>query len=161
MRCDQRFTIRAPLCSNSSEQQAKVFVNLSGRCHRRPGVGIAMVLADSNRRRDPVDSINIRSWQLIQVLPRPSGKAFDVATLAFGVQCVERETAFPGTADTSHDRQLPQRDADIDILEIMNAYPTRFDVFGHGSELRPRHRQSGPPCLRREVRRSTAVATAS
>ena len=77
---------------------------------------------------------------LTQKLPGISGHGFHIATLSFGVQCIERQTGFAGATGAAADRHLFAGQFDGDVLEIvllgaLDAGHTFFDtaaVYGLG-----------------------------
>ena len=80
-----------------------------------------------NRRGKPFDEIDVRFFHLIEELPRVSGEAFHVAPLAFGIERIEGERRFSGTAQAGNDHQLLPRQFHVEILQIVLARTTDLD----------------------------------
>ena len=68
--------------------------------------------------------------KLIKKLARVDRQAFNLLTLPFGVERVERQRAFPTAASSSDHNELIARDLDIDVLEVVG--PRTDDANGVG-----------------------------
>src|SRR5262249_48975805 len=65
----------------------------------------------------------------VEELPHVRAKCFDVTSLAFGVNRLERQTRFATAAGASDDRQFPERKIDIDPFQIVLARPTNLNLI--------------------------------
>jgi hypothetical protein len=83
--------------------------------------------------------VDLRAFELSEELARVGAQRLDVAALAFGVEGVEREARFPGSARTREDDELPLRDRDVVDGQVVFARPRHFDEVGLvGSADHPR-----------------------
>jgi hypothetical protein len=114
------------------EQQAEVVVNLGDRADGRTRVGSSGLLLDGNRRRQPVDEIDVRLLHLLEELPRVRGERLDVAALPFGVDCVEGKRGLARPRQARDDDELVAREIDVDVLEVVDAgAPHRDPIVRH------------------------------
>jgi len=84
-----------------------------------------------DRGRDSIDTVKVGSVHLFQELSGIGGERLDIASLALGINGVERQTRLAGTAHAAYDSQLIARYIDIDILEVMNAYAAKTNFVIH------------------------------
>ena len=103
------------------EEQAQVVVNFRGRGDRRTRIARGIFLADGDGRSDAGDFVDVGLLHALQKLAGVRGKRLDVAALPFGVDGVEGERGFAGTADAGDHRDGVVRDFDADVLEIVDA----------------------------------------
>jgi len=68
--------------TGAAEQQAQIVLNLGDGADRGARVVAGGFLIDRDRRRQPLDRIDIRLVDLAEELPRIRRQAFDVAALA-------------------------------------------------------------------------------
>ena len=134
--------------SQAGHEQPQIVVDLRHGRHGAAGIGVTGPLVDADRRLQALDQVDIRTFHLVQELPRVDRQAFQVLPLAFGVQRVERQAALARTAGTGNHHQLIPRDIDVHVLQVVHARaadPDRFlgidgrnqGRYGHGP------RQSG------------------
>src|SRR5581483_4374491 len=91
-------------------------------------------LANRDGRADADDFVNVGLVHAFEELPRVGRQALDVTPLAFGVDGVKGERRFARAADTGYDRQLVDRNLDVDVLQVVNASATHADnLFSHYS----------------------------
>ena len=121
--------VRAP---HARVQQPHVVVNLRRRADGRSRITDAVFLADGDRRRDAVDAIDVGLLHPLEELAGVGGERFDVPPLALRVNRVEGERRLPRAADAGHDDQLPERQGQVDILEIMRARAAHDEIGGFG-----------------------------
>ena len=88
---DRHMARRAMRLADSGEEHTKVIVDLRLGGDRRARVAAGGPLLDRNGRREPFDRIDVGLLQAVQELPRVGGEAFDVATLPFRVERIERQ----------------------------------------------------------------------
>jgi hypothetical protein len=92
-------------------------------------------LLDGDGGRDAFDGIDIRFVHAVEELPDVRRKSFHVTALAFGVERVEGEGGLARTGGTRDDGQFPERDFQIEILEVVLAAAVEADgrrVFSVG-----------------------------
>ena len=127
--------------AHASEQQAQVVINLSYGTNRRPGILGRRLLIDRHGRRQAVNRIQIRLIHLAQKLARIAGKALDIATLALGIDGIERQRTLTRTGKAGNDHELVARNRDIDIAQVVLTRTANNDrSIRHGSSLPPTHR---------------------
>ena len=121
LRGDRPAAVEAVRLADPRPQQAQVVVDLGDRADRRPRVARGGLLVDRDRRRQPLDRVDVRLVHLTEELPRVGGQRLDVAALPLGVDRVEgqRRLARPRQARDDHER-LARKD-DRDVLEIVLA----------------------------------------
>jgi hypothetical protein len=118
---DRAPTLRAMGRAGARVQQAQVVVDLRDRADGRPRIVPSRLLLDGNRRREPLNGVDIGLLHKAQELSRVCGKRFDVAALPFGVNGVEGERGLAGAGQARDDRQPITRDRDVDVLEVVLA----------------------------------------
>src|SRR5260370_1418435 len=82
---------RAERAPSAGVQQTEVIVDFRRRGDCRSRIASRVLLLDRNGRSDPRDFIDVRFLETLQKLARVSGKRFDVAALAFRIDCVKRQ----------------------------------------------------------------------
>ena len=114
----------------------QVVIDFRDRSYGRAGCLDRILLFDRNRRRDSADRIDLRFVHPVKELPGVGGKGFDVASLPFGIESLESEARFSRAARPCHDSEFPNRNIDIDTLEVVLPRSTNFDLrVGKGSCL--------------------------
>jgi release factor glutamine methyltransferase len=78
-------------------------------------------LLNGYRRWNTANIVHARLVHAIEKLPHVRAERFDVAALAFRVNCLERQTRFAAAARTRDDRQFSQWKIDIDPFKIVLA----------------------------------------
>ena len=91
LRRERLTVVRAARLADAREQQAQVVVDFGDRADGRARVVRRRFLFDRDRRRQPFDVVDVGLFHHRQELPRVRRQRFDVATLAFRVQRIERE----------------------------------------------------------------------
>ena len=112
-------------------QQTQVVVNLGDRADGGSRIVARALLLDRNRRREPLDGIDVRLPHLFQKLAGIGGERFDIASLPFGVNRVEGQGRLARPAQAGDDDELVPRDLDIEILEIVLPRPFDDDGIAH------------------------------
>src|SRR5205807_3636357 len=110
--------------TNGGKENAEVIVNLGRGRDCRSWIGAGAALLDRDGRRKSFDEIDVRFFHLVEELPRISGETFHVTALALGVERVEGERRFPGTAQTGDDHQLLPWNFHVKVLQIVLARTT-------------------------------------
>ena len=86
-----RAVVRAVLHADAGVQQAQVVVDLGDRADGRSRVAARRLLVDRDRRRQPLDDVDVGLVHLPEELAGVRTERLDVAALAFGVDGVEGE----------------------------------------------------------------------
>ncbi len=125
------------------EQQLQVVVELGHGADGRARGPHRIGLIDGDRGRDPVDATAIVEPGLVhpvEELARVGGKRLDVAALPLAVHGVEGERGLAGPAYPGDDMQLPERQVEIDALEVVlpGAADADGGTGGHGCSARAR-----------------------
>ena len=111
--------LRAVRRADGAIDHAQVIVNFrdgaDGRARRARGG----LLLDGDRRRKPLDGIDLRPLHLVEKLAGVGRKRFDIAPLALGVKRVERERGFPGAGKPGDDRKRVARNLQADVLQVV------------------------------------------
>ena len=110
------------------EENAQVIVNLRRRGHDRARIAAGRPLLDGNRRRQPLDLVDIRLLQLVEELPRVRRQRFDIFALPLGIHRIERQRRFPASRQAGDDHDLIARNVHVEILEIV--LPRAADADG-------------------------------
>ena len=124
--------IRAIGRASAGKQQTQVIVDLSHRAYGGARVVAGGFLFDADRGRQAFDQIDIGLVEPAQELARVGGQAFYVATLAFGIQGVKRQTRLTRTRQTGDHDQLVAWNIEVDVLQVVRAGTTNADVAHRG-----------------------------
>ena len=116
-------------------EQAQVVVDLGRRRDDRAGIAARGPLLDRDRRREPLDVVDLGLLQLAEELAGIGREALDIAPLPLGIERVEGQRRLARAAQAGDDRQPVPRDADVDVLEIVLARALDQDVVLHGGAL--------------------------
>ena len=123
--------------ADGREKQPQVIVDLGRRGDRRARVRRAGVLFEGDGRREALDEIDVRLFELVEELPGVGRKTLDVTPPALGIQRVESEARFARPARPGDDHELVSRNRQAEILQIVLARaPDSDSLLGH----------SGSPC---------------
>ena len=104
-------------------QQPQVVVDLGDRADRRARVPRGRLLVDRDRRRQPLDRVDVRLVHLPEELPRVRRQRLDVAALALGVDRVEGERRLPRPRQAGDHRQRPARNRQVMSLRLCSRAP--------------------------------------
>ena len=145
---DRAAADRAVRAADARVEQAQVVVDLGHRPDRRARVARGRLLVDRDRRREPVDRVDVGLLHHLQELARVRGEALDVAALALGVDRVERERGLARSGQPGDTDEGVPRQPDVDVLEVVLAGPVDDQLVGghvgdHSSE-RTYVRPGGP-----------------
>ena len=121
LRRDRQPALVAVHLADARPQQAQVVVDLRDRSHGRARIARARLLLDRDRRRQPLDRVEVGLVHLIQKLARVGRQRFHITALALGVDRVERQRRFSGTRQARDHHQLVARQLDVDVLEVVLA----------------------------------------
>ena len=119
--------VGAVLHSDARPQQPEIVVDLRDRTHRGPRIAPGRLLIDRDRRRQPLDHIDIRFVHLAEELSGVGTQTLDVPSLALRVDGVERQAALAGAGQTGEHDQSVARQVDADVLEVVLACAANRD----------------------------------
>ncbi len=74
---------------------------------------------------DPVDGWFVHP---VEELAGVGGKRFDVAALSLGVEGFKGERTFAGTAEAGDDDELPERQIEVEVLEVVLPNAPKTDM---------------------------------
>ena len=102
-------------------EQPQVVVDLGHRADRRARVARGRLLVDRDRRREPLDRIDVGLLHQAEELPRVGRERLDVAALPLGVDRVEGEARLAGPGEAGDDDQRVPGQLEVDVLEVVLA----------------------------------------
>ena len=109
-------TMRRP---RASPEQTQIVVDLRDRSDGRAGIVPRRLLLDRDRRRQPLDGVNVGLFHEAEKLPRIRGQRLDVSALSFGVDRVEGKRRLARARQAGHDRQPVAGDRHVDVAEVV------------------------------------------
>ena len=89
LHADLASTLRTMRDAHACEEQTQVIVDLGGGSHRRTRILARGLLVDRDRRGKAVDGIEVGFAHLAKEHARIARKAFDIASLTFGIDGIE------------------------------------------------------------------------
>src|SRR4029077_4923680 len=123
---------RAVRKTDARIEQAQVVVDLGHRAHGRARVLRRALLVDRDRRREPLDDVDVGLLHLAQELPGVCRQRLDVTPLAFCIDGVEGERRFARPRQAGEHDQLVAWDRQRHVLEVVLARaPNRYLVGWH------------------------------
>ena len=122
---------RAVRRPHRGEQHPQVVGDVGHRADRRTGIGADGLLIDGHDRRQTVDEIDVRLFQLADEAFRKRRHRRQQAPLPFGIDRVEGERRLAGAAHAGDDDQLVARNFHVDILQVVLARPVNLDGRSH------------------------------
>ena len=151
---DRPSALRAVGVADPRVQHPEVVVDLGDRPDRRTGILRRRLLVDRDRRREPLDEVDVRLLHLPEELARVRRERLDVPPLALRVDRVERERGLPGPGQAGeHDERVPgelERDVPQVVLpgavnhKRVGSHPGhRTEASDMGSRLPTRDRRAG------------------
>ena len=105
------------------------------------GLRLRRALLDRDRRRQPLDRVDVGLAHLLEELPRVGGERLDVAPLPLGVERVEGERRLARARQAGDHDQPIARDPHVEVGEVVLARAADLDVG-----RRVRCASSGVPC---------------
>ena len=102
-------------------EQAQVVVDLGHRADRRARVARGRLLVDRDRRREPLDRVDVGLLHQAEELARVGGERLDVAALPLGVDRVEGKARLARAREPGDHDQRVARQLDVDVLEVVLA----------------------------------------
>jgi hypothetical protein len=100
-------------------EQAQVVVDLGHRADGRARVARGRLLVDRDRRREPLDRIDVGLLHQAEELARVGGERLHVAPLPLGVDRVEGEARLARAGEPGDHDQGVARQLDVDVLEVV------------------------------------------
>jgi hypothetical protein len=149
--------LRAVRFADTGEEQPEVVVDLGDRADRGTRVAGGRLLVDRDRRRQPLDEVDVRLVHLTEELPGVRGQRLDVAALTLGEDRVEGQGRLARAGQPGEDDERVAREIDRDVPEIVLASATdKETVRGHAGwhlscEKRECPRRAGAPRPRLEA----------
>ncbi len=116
--------------ADAREQQAQVVVDLGDGADGGARVLRGRLLLDGDRRRQPVDVVDVGLLHHLEELARVGRQALDVAALALGVDRVEGERGLARARQPREDDQRVARDLQVDVLQVVLARAADVDRLG-------------------------------
>ena len=121
-------------------EQLHVVAQLGHRPDGRSGRADGVALLDGDGRWNAFDAVHLRLVHPVEKLPCVRREGLDVTTLPLGKKRVEGERAFAGAAESCDDGELPDRDIEVEILEVVMADAAQADGVVGCTALRHRRR---------------------
>ena len=116
-------------------EQPQVVVDLGHGADRRARVARGRLLVDRDRRREPLDRVDVGLLHQPEELARVGRERLDVAPLPLGVDRVEGKARLAGARKPGDDDQRVPRQLEVDVLEVVLA-GARDDDSVRGSHSR-------------------------
>ena len=113
--------------ADARPQQAHVVVDFGDGADGRARVLRGRLLLDRDRRRQPVDLVDVGLLHHLEELARIGRERLDIAALALGIDRVEGERGFARAGQAGEHDELVARDRQIDVLEIVLARAAHGD----------------------------------
>ncbi|CAM5216194.1 hypothetical protein BTHI11S_05192 [Bosea thiooxidans] len=108
-------------------QQAHIVVDLGDGADGRARVLRGRLLLDRDRRREPVDLVDIGLLHHLEELAGIGRKALDIAALPLGIDRVEGERGLARAGKAGEDHELVARNREVDVLEVVLARAAHGD----------------------------------
>ena len=115
--------------ADRGEEQSHVVVNLGHRADGRTGTARDGLLFDGDCRRQPLNRIDVRLFELIQKLACVGRQGFNITTLTFGINRIECERGFAGTGETGDDCEAISRYFYVNVFEVVLACASDGDAI--------------------------------
>ena len=116
-------------------EQAQVVVDLGHGADRRARVAGGRLLVDRDRRREPLDRVDVGLLHQAEELPRVGRERLDVATLPLGVDRVEGETRLARAREPGDHDQRVAGQLDVNVLQVVLTRTRNHDPL-RGSHFR-------------------------
>ena len=123
-----RAVVRAVLDADPGVEQAEVVVDLGDGADGRSWVAARRLLVDRDRRRQPLDDVDVGLVHLPEELAGVRAERLDVAALTFRVDRVEREARLAGAGQAREDDEFVARQFDVDVPEVVLTSPADDDL---------------------------------
>ena len=119
--------------ADAREQEPHVVVDFRHRAHRRARVAGRRLLFDGDRRRQPVDRIDVGLLHQLKELAGIGRQALDIAPLPLGVDRVEGEGGFSRAGQPGQNDERVARNLHVDVLEIVFPGAANDDLGLHAA----------------------------
>ena len=119
--------VRAP---DARVEEPQVVVDLGDRADGRARVPRRRLLVDRDRRREPVDRVDVGLLHHLQELPRVGRERLDVTPLTLGVDRVEGKARLPRAGEPGDADELLPREPDGDVLEVVLPGAVDYELVG-------------------------------
>ena len=116
--------------ADAREQQAQVVVDLGDGADGGARVAAGRLLLDRDRRREPVDVVDVGLLHHLEELARVGRQALDVAPLSLRIDRIEGERRLAGTGKPGEHDERIARDRQVDVLEVVLARAAHGDGLG-------------------------------
>ena len=130
---DRRAAGRAVRAAGAGVEQPEVVVDLGDRADGRAGVLRRGLLVDRDRRREPLDEVDVGLVHLAEELAGVGRQRLDVAALALGEDRVEREAGLARAGQPGEHDQGVARQLEGDVLEVVLARTPDDELVSHGT----------------------------
>ena len=142
----------------AAEEQAQQRVRVGRGADRRAGVGAHPLLVDDDRRRQPVEHVDVRPRQRRHEALHEGAVGLVDQPLRLGGDRAEHQRALARARDAGEHRQPALRDLDADVLEVVHARALHADQVvavsgGHGHRVALGPALIGPGSARGRCRR--------
>ena len=121
LRRDRPRTLGAMSLSDAGIQHPQKIVDLGDRPDGGSRIVTRRFLGNRDRRAQATDVVHFGLGHLAEELPGKRRETFDIAPLPLGIECVERERAFPAPTHAREANQLISRQRKIDAAEVVFA----------------------------------------
>ena len=111
-------------------EEPQVVVDLRDRADGRARVSRRRLLVDRDRRREPVDRVDVRLLHHLQELTRVGRQRLDVASLSLGVDRVEGKARLPRAGEPGDADERVPREPDSDVLEVVLPGAVDYELVG-------------------------------
>ena len=117
---DFRATLDAIRGATASEKKPEIIVNFGGGGDGRAWITCGIFLSNGDGGGDAGDFVDIGLFHAFEKLTGVGRKGFHVTALPFGVDSVEGERGFAGTADAGDYGKRVVGDLDRNVFEIVH-----------------------------------------
>ena len=116
---DRATAVVAVRMPDTGVEHAQVVVDLGDRADGRPRVARRRLLIDRDRRREPLDEVDVGLLHLAEELPRVRRQRLHVSPLPLGVDRVEGERGLAGAGQAREHDQAVTGKLERDVLEVV------------------------------------------
>ncbi|OIQ93571.1 hypothetical protein GALL_245310 [mine drainage metagenome] len=108
-------------------EQLEMVGQFGHRPHRGARGAHRVGLVDGDGRQDAADAVDLRPVHAVEELTRVGREGLDIAPLALGIDGVEHERTLAGPRDPGDHDDLPERDVQIEVLQVVLPRPLDLD----------------------------------
>ena len=102
--------------SDTGIEQTKIVINLRHRSYGGTRIAVRRLLVYGNRRRQSLQTLDIRLFHLPQKLPRIRRKRLHITALSLRINRIKSKGRFSGTTQTCQHNELVPWNIQINIL---------------------------------------------